>query len=164
MHPLQERLAQVRAEINISAMTYDFETILDRYRNGRIAPPLTTGTIWNEVEESRFIEAALLNLPLTPIFGVSLPKEESIVITRGWEQLSAYRHFIGDGGMQPLQLTGCSVFEELNGKTYADLNSTLQRRLRHKPLDVYVAYTDEFLRWRTFGTYCTNRYQSNEDY
>ena len=94
---------------------------------------------WSEGARSRFIESLLLEMPVPPIYMVEEEDNRKLLID-GLQRLSSYLHFRGmlyaphltppvqQGEM--LRLVDCDIIPELNGKTYDDLGTALQIKLK----------------------------------
>jgi hypothetical protein len=94
---------------------------------------------WSEGARSRFIESLLLEMPVPPIYMVEEEDNRKLLID-GLQRLSSYLHFRGlleaphlntpvkKGDM--LVLEECDIIPALNGKTYTDLGTALQIKLK----------------------------------
>lgn len=83
---------------------------------------------WDNKKRSRFVESVIMNVPVPPVF---LGEDEygSYVVLDGRQRLTAIHEFLKN----TFPLEGLTVWEELNGMRYSDLeesglNRTLTRR------------------------------------
>lgn len=83
---------------------------------------------WDNKKRSRFVESIIMNVPVPPVF---LGEDEygTYVVLDGRQRLTAIHEFLKNS----FALEGLTVWDELNGKRYADLeksglNRTLTRR------------------------------------
>lgn len=102
---------------------------------------------WSEGARSRFIESLLLEMPIPPIFVVEEEDNRKLLID-GLQRLSSYLHFRGlldASHLRPpvtygemLVLQDCDIVTSLNGKTFTDLGTALQIKLRRSFVRVEV--------------------------
>lgn len=155
---LDKIIVRARSAINVSALTYDYDWISHKVREGEILmPPKQTsseqsqvlcwecfGTTvsknnWDLDRQSVFIERLILNLPVDPIhFEVITEPEYKYLAVKNYLQLQAYIDFVCD---KKFELTKTNIVPELVGKGYDDLSHVVKRRLRNKPQDLYVYHT-----------------------
>src|SRR5262245_38143084 len=71
---------------------------------------------WDEKRQSRLIESLIMNVPIPPVF---LGEDEygQYVVLDGRQRLTAISDFLNND----LELRNLQVWDELNGKRYADL-------------------------------------------
>ena len=84
--------------------------------------------LWKDDVKSRLIESIIIRIPL-PAFYIDGTNEESWLVVDGLQRLSALRQFISDKSDKRLKLTGLEYLNELEGKTYEDLDRKYQRRI-----------------------------------
>ena len=119
------------------------------YRNREldISPDYQRLFQWSEGARSRFIESLLLEMPVPPIYVVE-EQEGSYLLIDGLQRISSYLHLRGEleaTHLDPpvhrgerLVLIDCDIVEELNGKTFDDLGTALQIRLKRAFVRVEV--------------------------
>lgn len=112
-----------------------------------ISPDYQRLFLWTEGARSRFIESLLLEMPVPPIYVVEEDDGKKLLID-GLQRLSSYLHFRGmldaphlkppvvQG--QQLELQDCDIIKALNGKTYDDLGTALQIKLKRSFVRVEV--------------------------
>lgn len=102
---------------------------------------------WSEGARSRFIESLLLEMPVPPIYVVEEENNQKLLID-GLQRLSSYLHFRGmltASHLRPpvnigdkLILQDCDILPQLNGKTFDDLGTALQIKLKRSFVRVEV--------------------------
>lgn len=196
---LIDKITEKRAQVQISALTYDMDWITHQIKTGDIVidPEYQRLFQWSEDQESRFIESLILNLPIPPIYLVE-EEDGRRVLLDGLQRICTYLHFTGEmpqgfealieqlntirntpddeievseeeddlvetdndeikelpslsSSLPPLKLVGCDIIEELNGKFFTDLEPGIQRRLKHKPIDIYsYGSNDTWIQYQMF--------------
>lgn len=124
-----------------------FNEIADMYAESEliITPEYQRLFRWSEDKQSRFIESLILEMPVPPIYAIEL-NEGQYELIDGLQRVSTYLHFRGqhpdkrneDGSFHCLELGGCDILPELNGKTVQDLPRTLDIRLKRSFIRVEV--------------------------
>lgn len=103
---------------------------------------------WSEGARSRFIESLLLEMPVPPLYVVEEEDNRKLLID-GLQRLSSYLHFRGmldAPHLKPtpvkvgekLVLQDCDIIKSLNGKTFDDLGTALQIKLKRSFVRVEV--------------------------
>lgn len=134
-----------------------FSLLYDRKRYGELIIPeyQRKEGIWGEPEKAKLIESILLDLPL-PIFYFAEKDNGDWIIVDGLQRINAMLGFINN----ELTLSKLAELEDLNGKTFKDLDRASQRKLREFQLTSYVIDMKEgnnrfiselFHRINTFG-------------
>lgn len=112
-----------------------------------ISPDYQRLFLWSEGARSRLIESLLLEMPVPPIYVVEEDDNKKLLID-GLQRLSSYLHFRGlldaphlkppvaKGDMLVLQ--DCDIVKSLNGKTYENLGTALQIKLKRSFVRVEV--------------------------
>jgi hypothetical protein len=133
------------------SLDLSFNELYDMYRSPdrelNISPEYQRVFRWSPGAQSRFIESLLLEMPVPPIYVIEdeIGKYELI---DGLQRLSSYLHFrgvlsspdshppvrMGEG----LRLVDCDIVTALNGKSYTDLPTALQIRLKRAFVRVEV--------------------------
>jgi len=103
---------------------------------------------WSPGARSRFIESLLLEMPVPPIYVLEDDDTRVYLLIDGLQRISSYLHLRGEleaphleqpvtkGDM--LELCDCDIVPELNGKTFDDLGTALQLRLKRAFVRVEV--------------------------
>jgi len=102
---------------------------------------------WSEGARSRFIESLLLEMPVPPIYVVE-EEDNSKLLIDGLQRISSYLHFRGmlnaphlptpvkEGDF--LELQDCDILSQFNGRTFNDLGTALQIKLKRSFVRVEV--------------------------
>jgi hypothetical protein len=135
--------------VHTQSLDISFNELLDMYQNGEldIHPDYQRLFQWSEGARSRFVESLLLEMPIPPIYVVE-EEEGRYLLIDGLQRISSYLHLRGEleaDHLDPpihrgekLVLTDCDIVEELNGKTFDDLGTALQIRLKRAFVRVEV--------------------------
>ena len=95
-------------------------------------PDFQRDFIWSEDKQSKLIESVVMRIPL-PVFYLAENDEGRMVVVDGLQRLTTFQRFVK--GDLKLHLPGR---DELNGKTFSDLESKLQNRVEDCNLIVYT--------------------------
>jgi hypothetical protein len=157
---IEDKIKTVRTR----SLDLSFNELLDMYKDGEliIDPEYQRLFRWSEVQQSRFIESLLLEMPIPPIFVVE-QEEGKYELIDGLQRVSSYIHFRGEhpdyqgeeeDSEKPrfLKLEGCDICESLNKLIYTSLPITLQIRLKRNFIRVEVLRkeSDTRLRYHMF--------------
>jgi hypothetical protein len=136
-------------KVHTQSLDLSFNELLDMRKNNEldISPDYQRLFQWSEGARSRFIESLLLEMPVPPIYVVEADEGRYMLID-GLQRISSYLHLRGEleaKHLDPpvnvgdkLQLIDCDIVEELNGKTFDDLGTALQIRLKRAFVRVEV--------------------------
>lgn len=104
--------------------------------------------IWNELQQSRFIESLLINLPIPYLFVSETDKDASTEIVDGSQRVRTVARFVNND----LELSGLTKLTLLNGYKFSDLSKVTKRRLLKKTLrTIDLQYMDEESRRELFN-------------
>ena len=146
---IEDRVKQVHPQ----SLDISFNELLDMYKNSElnIRPEYQRLFQWSEGARSRFIESLLLRMPVPPIYVLEEDDGKYILID-GLQRISSYLHLRGELEAKHIDppvhkgnnliLTDCDIVEELNGKTFEDISTTLQIRLKRAFVRVEVIRKD----------------------
>jgi Protein of unknown function DUF262 len=135
--------------VHTQSLDISFNELLDMYKSGEldINPDYQRLFQWSEGARSRFIESLLLEMPVPPIYVIESSDGKYMLID-GLQRLSSYLHFRGELEAQhfdppinqgnKLSLSECDIVKELNGKSFDDLGTALQIRLKRAFVRVEV--------------------------
>ena len=135
--------------VHTQSLDISFNELLDMYQHGEldIHPDYQRLFQWSEGARSRFVESLLLEMSIPPIYVVE-NEEGSYLLIDGLQRISSYLHLRGALAAdhldppihrgEKLVLTDCDIVEELNGKTFDDLGTALQIRLKRAFVRVEV--------------------------
>jgi hypothetical protein len=136
-------------KLHTQSLDISFNELLDMYKNEElnITPECQRLFLWSEGQRSRFIESLLLEIPVPPIFVIE-EDDGKYTLIDGLQRISSYLHFRGElvaPYLNPpvekgdsLVLSGCDITTELNGKTFNDIDTSLQIRLKRAFVRVEV--------------------------
>ncbi|MCY1161785.1 hypothetical protein D9M71_19020 [compost metagenome] len=166
--------------VHTQSLDISFNELLDMVVNHEldISPDYQRVFRWSHGAQSRFIESLLLEMPVPPIYVVEIEDNKKLLID-GLQRLSSYLHFRGQLNApeepigiklgEKLVLTDCDIVESLNGKTYDDLGTALQIKLKRSFVRVEVVRKSSnqkfkyhmFKRLNTGGTLLTDQQMRN---
>jgi hypothetical protein len=92
------------------------------------------GGIWTDEAQSRLIESILIRIPL-PAFYVDATDEDSWLVVDGLQRLTTLKRFIVD---QSLALHGLEFLHQWEGKRFAELSRSLQRRIEEAGVTIFA--------------------------
>ena len=139
------------AKVHTQSLDLSFNELLDMYKSEPkeldINPDYQRLFQWSEGAQSRFIESLLLEMPVPPIYVIE-ENEGRYLLIDGLQRISTYLHLRGEleaPHLDPpvhigekLVLDDCDIVEELNGKTFDNLGTALQIRLKRAFVRVEV--------------------------
>jgi len=166
--PLDESAATVEKEdidtsefpfdpsrIDITTQITSVYNVVDQLKSGEIdlSPDFQRHpNLWKSGRQSRLIESLILGIPLQAFyFDVSVDDayEDGLLpwrmrrqvwhVVDGLQRLSAIRNFVLDGSMKLRQM---EYLKQLEGLTFGQLPSQLQRRINATPLSLYLIRPD----------------------
>lgn len=138
-----------RKNVHTQSLDLSFNELLDMFESGElnITPDYQRLFQWSEGARSRFIESLILEMPVPPIYVVE-EEEGRYMLIDGLQRISSYLHLRGalqvDHLDPPIKrgdklvFTDCDIVKELNGKTFDDLGTALQIRLKRAFVRVEV--------------------------
>ena len=115
------------SKIRVQTIPVLVDQLMARIRYGEVdlAPDFQRESgIWNDEKKSRLIESLLLRIPI-PVFYVAANEEESWAVVDGVQRLSTIRDYVN--GRFPLKRL--EYRDEFDGRRYADLPRSMQRRI-----------------------------------
>lgn len=135
--------------VHTQSLDISFNELADMIKEGEldINPDYQRLFLWSEGARSRFIESLLLEMPIPPVYVVEEEDNKKLLID-GLQRLSSFLHFRGmldAPHLKPpvkngkkLVLQDCDIIKSLNGKTYDDLGTALQIKLKRSFVRVEV--------------------------
>ncbi len=136
-------------KVHTQSLDISFNELIDMKRNNElnITPDFQRLFRWTEGTQSRFIESLLLEMPVPPIYVVEDDAGKYTLID-GLQRISSYLHLRGEldaPDLEPpvkfgekLKLIDCDIVNELNGKSWDDLGTALQIKLKRSFVRVEV--------------------------
>lgn len=119
------------SEAVLWATDWTTETIISQLKKGNIelSPNFQRRDAWGADRKSRFIESAILGLPIPQIIlAERKDKRGSYIVIDGKQRLLSIRQFCvldDDDVFQPLKLKSLKILDDLNGKKYSDITSQM---------------------------------------
>jgi hypothetical protein len=135
--------------VHTQALDLSFNELLDMRRNGElnINPDYQRLFQWTDGAQSRLVESLLLEMPVPPIYVVE-EADGKYTLIDGLQRISSYLHLRGELAAphrdppialgDKLRLVDCDIVADLNGKTFDDLGTALQIRLKRAFVRVEV--------------------------
>lgn len=116
-------LISTKGEIYTEEGTPPIESLYRKEERGKliIQPDFQRHFVWNTTRSSRLIESALLGIPLPVIYLAEEENGKEYVID-GQQRLTAFFSFMKG----QFRLNGLKVFQELNRKSFKDIDEELQ--------------------------------------
>src|SRR5262245_48427264 len=127
--------------VQTNSLDLSFNELMDMHKSGEldISPDYQRLFQWSEGARSRFVESLLLEMPVPPIYVIE-EEDGHYLLIDGLQRISSYLHLRGHLNAEHLDppvnigeklvLAECDIIQELNGKTYDDLGTALQIRLK----------------------------------
>lgn len=150
-------------EIRTTAVDFSFGELLNLHNDKEIVirPEYQRLFRWSQEQRSRLIESIILGLPIPPIFLVEGPFGVLELID-GLQRTSSVLQFLDHNaiGEPELELVGCDIIDELNGKTFSGLPLAVRLKIKRSPIratiinksgDAFVKY-EMFKRLNTGGS------------
>lgn len=149
--------------INTQSLDISFNELLAMFEAKEldIAPEYQRLFRWSEGARSRFIESLILEMPVPPIYVVE-ETEGKWVLIDGLQRISSYLHLRGELEAihldppietgQKLTFVDCDLIDGLNGKTFDDLPTSLQIKLKRAFVRVEVVRkgSDKYFQYHMF--------------
>ncbi len=155
MTTLEEQITQRVGEVRTDNFDLSFGEIANLHANKEliIQPEYQRLFRWSNQQRSHLIESILLELPIPQIFTIE-NSDGVLELIDGLQRTSTVLQFIDPAsiGLEPLILEGCSLIDELNGKTFTDLPLSLRLSIKRSPLRTVVIkkQSKAFLRYEMF--------------
>ena len=160
---LINRVEEQVKKVHTQSLDLSFNELLDMHKDSEldISPDYQRLFQWSEGARSRFIESLLLEMPVPPIFVIE-EEDGKYTLIDGLQRISSYLHLRGELNAPHLEppvakgdklvLTDCDIVNDLNGKTFDQLGTALQIRLKRAFVRVEVIRkgSDPFLKYHMF--------------
>lgn len=148
-------LAQEKRTIHTKSDDPQIDAFYGKYKRGKLIlqPDFQRLFVWDRAKASKLIESALLAVPLPIIYLTEEANGKELVID-GQQRLTSFFAFLDgifpDG--KAFKLTGLEVFNELNNKSFKDLDENLQDKIRYYPIRaITILYdSDPELKFKIF--------------
>jgi hypothetical protein len=97
-------------------------------------PSFQRDFIWSEEKQSKFIESAIMRIPLPPFY-LSERRDGKVVVVDGLQRLTTFQRFV-NGDLKLKGLTGFG--HQYNGAFFNELPETMKTRIEDVPLTLYL--------------------------
>ena len=135
-------------EIRIAQRPSSLDNLIGRLKHGELdlSPDFQRQKdLWNDGAQSRLIESLLIRIPI-PAFYFDATDDSKWLVIDGVQRLTALARFVIDEQtlneqypeLEPLKLCDLEFLMDFNGKTYAELERTHQRRINETQVTVYT--------------------------
>lgn len=129
----EEQIVQQKEPVAFDTREYPIEVLINKFTEGEfVIPNYQREFVWekDKVKMSRFIESALLDLPIPYLYLADDPDSGKLEIIDGSQRIRTLKAFYNN----KFKLTGLEVLDLLNGFKYSDLLESRQRRFLRKTL------------------------------
>jgi len=139
-------------DIKISNAVISLSSLINRLKYGEVDlnPDFQRhANLWSPTNMSRLIESILLKLPL-PIFYFDVSDPDRWIVVDGLQRLSTIKKFVVE---KKLKLKNLEFLQELDGKSYDDLERNLKRIIDETQIVTYQieAQTPKKVRYSIFN-------------
>jgi hypothetical protein len=128
-------------DIRVDSKNFALRNILDMIRDDDLdlAPDFQRRLVWGKLQKSRLVESILLRIPL-PAFYFTQETDGMMRVVDGLQRLSTINEFTGGAASRDrnFRLGGLEYLQEVEGKTFANLAPSWQRRLLNTQIFVHV--------------------------
>lgn len=119
-----------------------FRELITMYKEEELLKPeLQRKYVWDKAEASRFVESILLGLPIPSIFLANTPDEKKLIID-GYQRIMTIVDYVEGIWKKDEKIFRLSNTEKINekwrGKSFSDLKSTDQRRIKQTTIHAIV--------------------------
>lgn len=97
-------------------------------------PSFQRDFVWDEEKQSKFIESAMMRIPLPPFY-LSELRDGKVVVVDGLQRFTTFQRFV-NGELKLKGLTGFG--HQYNGSFFNDLPETMKTRIEDVPLTLYL--------------------------
>jgi hypothetical protein len=134
----EKQIRQIQKEIRFDTRDFPVETIVARYtREMFFIPPYQREFIWNERQQSQFIESVIMGLPI-PMMFLAEDEEGTFEIVDGTQRIRSLEAFLSND----LELEGLKKLDTLNGFRFQDLPTAQQNKLTSRALRLVILDQD----------------------
>jgi hypothetical protein len=133
----------------------EIESLYLKYKRGKLVvqPDFQFDYVWDLKRASRLIESAMLAIPIPIVYLSEEPDNKEYVID-GQQRLTSFFSFLSGSfaNGEKFRLSGLQVFSEINGKTFDELDESLQDTIRYFKLRTvtFLRGSDENLKFEIF--------------
>ena len=130
-----EQIRQYQREIRYDTRDFPVEVIVSRYKNSNFfIPNYQREFIWDDNDQSSFIESVLMGLPISMMFLAEDDEEGTFEIVDGVQRIKTLERFsAGD-----LRLQNLEKLTKLIGFRFSDLPELQRNRFMNRPLRIVI--------------------------
>jgi hypothetical protein len=130
----EKQIRKIQKEVRFDTRDFPVETIVSRFNNDNFfIPEYQREFVWNDTDQSEFIESVIVGLPIPMMFLAEDP-DGTFEIVDGAQRIQTLDRFIsGDLVLQDLK-----KLDTLNGFRYADLPEAQQNKLTSRALRLVI--------------------------
>lgn len=131
-------IAPADRKIFTKASDPEIISLHQKWKKGKLIlqPEFQRYFVWDKKKASRLVESVLLTVPL-PVIYLAEEQDSKEYVIDGQQRLTSFFAFI-DGifplDNTPFKLTGMSVYKELNGKKFKELDEDIQDKIQYYEL------------------------------
>lgn len=128
----EDQIVSTKRNIFTDKSDPEIESLINRIKRGSIVlqADFQRYYVWDRAKASRLIESLLLDIPL-PVVYLSEENDGKTYVIDGQQRLTSFMAFydgkIPDGNK--FKLSGLKIFQELNGKTFDELDDKIQEKI-----------------------------------
>jgi len=132
-------------QIRTKSADPELESLYGKYKRGKLVlqPDFQRDFVWDRSKASRLIESVLLEVPL-PMIYVAQEEDGRELVIDGQQRLTSFFSFM-DGRFptgEEFYLSGLKVLSSLNRKSFAELDTNLQDKIRYYQIRVITILSD----------------------
>jgi Protein of unknown function DUF262 len=132
------QIRQIQKEIHFDTRDFPVETIVSRFKNNKfLAPPYQREFIWNDEDQSAFVESVLMGLPI-PVMFLAADDGGTFEIVDGLQRIQTLVDFVSD----ILRLCELKKLSTLNGFRFSSLPESQQERFTNSALRIVFLNED----------------------
>ncbi|MFN5514301.1 MAG: DUF262 domain-containing protein [Cyanobacteriota bacterium] len=148
---IEEQIREQKKSISSDTLEYPIEVVVEKYSKGKeedkneiFIPDYQREMVWNEDNQSKFIESIFLGLPIPYIFVADVSAElesedlSRLEIVDGTQRIRTLDRFLND----ELTLSNLKKLTELNGLKFSELPLSRRQRFQRTTLRM-IALTEE---------------------
>lgn len=142
---LFEQLERERRKVDFDTFDISVKELVNMVLQGiiNIAPAYQRMFRWPNENQSRFVESVFLGIPIPSLF-TAANSNGSWELIDGVQRLSSLIRFIADEseldrmGIKdgPLTLSGMDILNDFNGKSFLDLDASMQLKFQLRPIKI----------------------------
>lgn len=129
----EEQIVEQKEPVSFDTREYPINVLIDKFNAGEfVIPNYQREFVWekDKIKMSKFIESALLDLPIPYLYFADEPETGKLEIVDGSQRIRTIKAFYENR----FSLQGLEVLDLLNGFKYSDLLESRQRRFLRKTL------------------------------